>query len=301
MLVIVDPTSDAQPAAQRAIWLAERLGATVELFICDYDQHLAGDRVHDTGTLEAAKRELIDANRRYLRRLARSLETPKAALSVDARWDHPLAEGVIRKIREIEPQLVVKDTHYHSAIKRSVFSNTDWELIQKCPVDLLLVKPRPLSDTPRVVAAVDPVHEHDRSAELDHRILSRAEALCLSTNGEFHIFHAFDRAPAVAAAVATTVAPISNRIHDLTEELETRHRQALSDLLSANSLRTYELHVHQGSPNRLLIALAAQLKADFVVMGAVSRGGSKNAFIGSTAERVLDHLPCDLLIVKPDQ
>jgi len=97
------------------------------------------------------------------------------------------------------------------------------------------------------------------------------------------------------------VAPISNRIHDLTEELETRHRQALSDLLSANSLRTYELHVHQGSPNRLLIALAAQLKADFVVMGAVSRGGSKNAFIGSTAERVLDHLPCDLLIVKPDQ
>ena len=37
LLVIVDLTSDAQPAVERAVWLAERLGATVELFVCDYD------------------------------------------------------------------------------------------------------------------------------------------------------------------------------------------------------------------------------------------------------------------------
>jgi universal stress protein E len=301
VLVIVDPTSDAQPAVDRAVWLAERTGDTVELFICDYDQHLAGERFHVSASFEAAQQSLIDTNLRYLRELTRSIEARNVALSIDARWDHPLAEGIIRKVQEFRPDLVVKDTHYHSAIKRSVFSNTDWELIQNCPVNLLLVKPRSLSDTPNVVAAVDPVHEHDKPAELDRRILAHGEELCLATNGTFHIFHAFDRAPAVAAAVATTVAPISTRIHDLTEALETRHRQALSDLLSANPPETYELHVHQGSPNKLLPALAMQLKADFVVMGAVSRGDSKHAFVGSTAERVLDHLPCDLLIVKPAQ
>jgi universal stress protein E len=35
-------------------------------------------------------------------------------------------------------------------------------------------------------------------------------------------------------------------------------------------------------------------------MGAISRNRWKRLFIGATAERTLDHLPCDLLIVKPD-
>jgi universal stress protein E len=39
--------------------------------------------------------------------------------------------------------------------------------------------------------------------------------------------------------------------------------------------------------------------ADLVVMGAVSRSGLKRVFIGNTAERVLNDLPCDVLVVKP--
>ena len=35
-------------------------------------------------------------------------------------------------------------------------------------------------------------------------------------------------------------------------------------------------------------------------MGAVARNRWKRLFIGATAERTLEHLPCDLLIVKPD-
>jgi universal stress protein E len=42
-----------------------------------------------------------------------------------------------------------------------------------------------------------------------------------------------------------------------------------------------------------------RVRPDIVVMGAVSRGRLKNIFIGNTAERVLDHLPCDVLIPKP--
>jgi universal stress protein E len=41
------------------------------------------------------------------------------------------------------------------------------------------------------------------------------------------------------------------------------------------------------------------LKADIVVMGAISRSGLKRIFIGNTAEAVLDALPCDVLVVKP--
>ena len=40
-------------------------------------------------------------------------------------------------------------------------------------------------------------------------------------------------------------------------------------------------------------------RSDIVVMGAMSRSGLKRMLIGNTAERLLDRLPCDLLIVKP--
>jgi hypothetical protein len=36
-------------------------------------------------------------------------------------------------------------------------------------------------------------------------------------------------------------------------------------------------------------------------MGAVSRSGLKRIFIGNTAQRLLDLLPCDILVVKPRQ
>jgi universal stress protein E len=229
------------------------------------------------------------------------MESRGVAFSVDARWDHPLEEGIGRKVLEVKPYLVVKDTHYHSAIKRSIFSNTDWNLIRNCPAPLLLVKPRAITGKPCVLAAVDPVHEHDKPAALDHQILSRAEELSLAAGGQLHVFHAFDPAPAIAAATTTMMTPISAPVSEVTEELERQHRQAIDDLLEAHSLNAFELHVHQGAPQALLIALAKHIKADFVVMGAVSRGSLKRLFIGSTAERALDHLPCDLLIVKPGQ
>jgi hypothetical protein len=48
-----------------------------------------------------------------------------------------------------------------------------------------------------------------------------------------------------------------------------------------------------------LRAAAAALHAGVVVMGAVSRSGLARLFIGNTAERVLDHVDCDVLVVKP--
>jgi hypothetical protein len=38
-----------------------------------------------------------------------------------------------------------------------------------------------------------------------------------------------------------------------------------------------------------------------VVLGTVGRTGLSAAFLGNTAEQVIDHLRCDLLVLKPEQ
>ena len=46
--------------------------------------------------------------------------------------------------------------------------------------------------------------------------------------------------------------------------------------------------------------MADQLDAAVVVMGAVARNRWKRLFVGATAERTMNQLNCDLLIIKPD-
>jgi nucleotide-binding universal stress UspA family protein len=58
-------------------------------------------------------------------------------------------------------------------------------------------------------------------------------------------------------------------------------------------------HLIPRHPIDAIPELAHQTRCAIVVMGAVSRSGLKSIFIGNTAERVLDSLRCDLLVVKP--
>ena len=40
----------------------------------------------------------------------------------DARWDYPLHDSIVRKSVDYGADIIIKDTHYHSALQRSIFS-----------------------------------------------------------------------------------------------------------------------------------------------------------------------------------
>jgi universal stress protein E len=299
ILVVVDPTAKEHPALDRAAWLAKRLPARLELFICDYDTHLSQNQLFDSASLAKARASLMENHVKRLRALAAPLMADNLEVTVDARWDHPLHDGIVRKTLDAGAALVVKDTHYHSVLKRSIFSNTDWDLIRNCPADLWLVKPQALETPPRFLAAVDPLHERDKPAELDHRILKTAEHIAAAVGAELHVCHAFDVAPVLAVSTDSLTMPISLPIAELTESMRKEHTAAVHGLTDAHAIPLERVHIRQCGARELLVTLTGELNADVVVMGAVSRSGLKRLFLGNTAEEVLDKLPCDLLIVKP--
>ena len=221
------------------------------------------------------------------------------AVTVDAAWDSPLHEGIIRKALASNADLVLKDTHYHTALKRSIFSNTDWNLIRKCPVPLWLVKPRTMRSEPCFVAAIDPVHERDKPAELDDEILSIGAELSVALEGRLEVFHAFDVVSALAVTTGAMSAPLMLPVPELIDAVKTRHADAVNLLTDRYKIARERVHLEQGGTRDRLLALTERLGADVVVMGAVSRRGLARVFIGNTAEDVLDRLGCDLLIVKP--
>lgn len=301
ILVVVDPTADKQPAVERAAWIARATRSRVELFMCAYGRQPFDDGTADAAAVARARTIHIENQLRRLDELARPLTAAGIAVDVDAVCDSPLHESIVRKALTADAGLVLKDTHYHTALRRSIFSNTDWNLIRECPVPLWLVKPRATAAQPCFVAAVDPIHERDKPAELDHLILTIGADLGAALGGRLEVFHAFDVAPVLAVSTGAMAMPLMVPVPELIDNVRERHSAAVYELADSHGIDRSQVHIDLGGTRERLVAVTERLGADVVVMGAVSRKGLARAFIGNTAEDVLDRLSCDLLIVKPPE
>jgi universal stress protein E len=283
ILVVIDPTAEEHPAFDRARQVAGQAGMSIQLFICDYRPHILGATFLDSKRLELAKQSFIAKHLERLDQIAQIGRDRGVDVHAGAAWDRPLFEGIIRQALEIDARYVFKDTHFHAAVSRALFTNTDWRLIQSCPAPLWLVKPGRTFERPAILASVDPMHEHDTTAALDARLLSDAFELAGRLDGTVDVFHAYN--------------PFE-RPEDPGKP-EARHAAALNDLAAQFQVASEHVHLQAGNTTDLLPAMAAEKPCDLVVMGAVSRSRLERAIVGSTAENVLDRLPCDVLVIKP--
>jgi nucleotide-binding universal stress UspA family protein len=135
-------------------------------------------------------------------------------------------------------------------------------LIRKLDFPLWLAKPNHWDNSPIIVAAVDPMHPHDKKGVLTQVIVDTAKSLAEKCGGK------------------------------------DEHRRHLNSLAAKNDIDPNAVHLLPGRTREILPAFARSQDADIVVMGAVARTGLVPRIIGSTAERVLDHVPCDILVVR---
>ena len=300
ILSVIDPTVKEQPGMHRAAWLAGKTGAELELLICYYNEYLSGDRLFDSPSLEKARKEVIGSHSRHLEELAEPLREDGIVVTTSAVWDHPLYEGIVRHVVSSGADIVIKDTHHHSAVTRALLTNTDWNLIRTCPAPLWLVKPIDLEDKPVFIAAIDPMNEHDKPAALDDEILQTSKYIADKVGGQVHAFHSYDPRIAVATATANAYIPVSLPFDEIEQQMHEDHQKRFHEITSFHNIDDDKSHLVAGLTHEELPIVAQELHAAVVVMGAVSRNRWKRLFIGATAERTLEHLPCDLLIIKPD-
>jgi universal stress protein E len=300
VLVIVDPTIAAgeQPAIAKAHALAKRLDAGVELLACDTEysretrmaaQWPRTDNAPPGDTLPAV-----------LNRWAAPLRADGIHVETHAITGDSLHESVLSWMRNSPADLVVKDTHHHSVAKRtfSFMTNTDWNLIRACPLPLLLTKPARWGALPVFAAAVDPGHANDVLAALDHRILDVTATLARRFDAQLHAIHAYFPSTIALAGPGGMPPMVDVSAQALAAEQE-RRRSQIKQLTDEYGIAAANLHVDMGAAAQYIPRVAAECHADLVVMGAIARSGMKRIFIGSTAERVLEALPCDVLVIKP--
>jgi len=219
---------------------------------------------------------------------ARGLE-----ISCSAEWDFPPHAAIVRAATHVRADLIVVQARGRHRLP-ALLGYTDWSLLRDSPIPVLLVKRRRPYRRPRILAAVDPAHAHSKPLALDDAILGEASRLAESFGGSAHVVHSYlSSRPTVMRGVAPGARARADKV------ARDAARAALAGCLEGWEVPETRQHLVPGEPAEAILRTQRSVGAAVVAMGAVSRRGLKGMFIGNTAERLLDELPCDLLVVKP--
>jgi universal stress protein E len=247
--------------------------------------------------LYQAAQDIVEDCKKRLLKLAASPVLRGIQTRSTVTWDYPAAEGIVRQVMKHRPQMLLIESHRHSPLARPFLSNTDWELIRHCPCAVWLSKPSRTRLRGPVVAAVDPLHAHDKPAALDKLILDQALQIAGRPQRVLmcHAYNFASQPPVIDGAIEAYWV--------LSDQERQRYEGMLHDELQKLADRTgipeRNRIVATGDAAFVLPRLVRKHRASLVVMGAVSRSAIRRLFIGNTAERLVDRLDCDVLVVKP--
>ncbi len=300
LVAIRDVSHAPKNELRKAAALARAAHASIELFhAVEAPDPGASWPESLTAAVMQQQRLAIAAKRQHrLEQFARDPSLRGLTVTCTVSWDHPPHEAIIRRAHAGRADLVIAATHHHGLRARLLLRNTDWELIRYCPVPLLLVKSRRPYQRPVVLVAVDPFHAHARPADLDARLLDAGASYARWLRGSLHVFHAY--LPLVSLApVPVGAAPLIAMPPEAEEAHGEQIARSIGQLAARAGVPPARRHLLIGDVATELAAVTRRARVSLVVMGAVSRSALARLFIGNTAERVLERVGCDVLIVKP--
>ena len=300
ILAIIELDNFPKQVAARAAWLAGKHGYDLALVLSDPTVAVLGSSYIVSSAAQDIEDRITATQQQVLDQLAETAKSEGVTTTTEILEDRPAGGAIVAKIEDIAPRFVVKGTHYHSAASRAIFADVDWQLIRRLDRPLWLVKQDGWTTNPKIIAAVDPTHAGDKTGMLDQKIVDAAKTIADFSGGDIHLLHTYQRLEEIGSKAMWTFKPVKLDVEDLQEHMRDEHKAMLNNLATTNGIAADHVHQLPGRADEILPAFARSKKANLVVMGAIARSGLKRRIIGSTAERVLDHLHCDVLIVRAD-
>jgi universal stress protein E len=298
MFAVAAPSGGEASAMSKAVRLTSALDAELELFYCVFDADIARPGRFGSRGVESDIREIVTRRHQQIEHTAERLRAQKIRARSSVRWDYPAYEGIVRQVLWHKPDLLIVQSTRKGTAARLILTHTDFKLIETCPCPLLLIKTaRPYAEV-SMIAAVDPLRARNKPAALDDAIVESAMNMAKALSGKLLLFHArtpwenMVRGTAALRRIPKVGQPDARSAY--CESVDVRVRE-LARRHGVPKARTRDT---DGYVTELLPQLVRAESAEIVAMGAVSRTFLKRAVLGHTAERLLDVLDCDVLIVK---
>jgi nucleotide-binding universal stress UspA family protein len=276
VLLATDLSAQGDRALDRAVVLAKALGARLIAL------HVLEPGASGVSGGAPSWHRLSEDHREWARyRLG--LDLDHAGVQTEIRVESgDAAEQILRTAHLSGCGLVVTGVGRNESLGKLLLGSTVRKLVRQLAVPVLVVKNRPHGPYPHGVVATD------FSPESGHALRAAAD---LMSGTSLALFHACDTALGMPANAAS--APEA-----LQRDLEKEVSGFLDNLGQLPAGVPASTVIQYGEPETLLSEHVFQTRCDLVVAGAQRMTGIMGAMVGSVAERLLEALPSDVMLVR---
>ncbi|BFM13719.1 universal stress protein UspE [Simiduia litorea] len=279
LLVVIDPLTDDQMALGRAVKLALEINASLHLFCCTY---LSEDELLEYSSRKDAKHSQVQETKDWLQELAQPIKNQGLEVSCEVVWNQRWEMMVAQAAGRVDATLIVKSSFQHSALSRKFKHTSDFYLMRAAPCPVLLVKSDEAWQNSIILAAVS-LNEHEPEHDvLNNRILTQAQRLAKATGFELHLVSAIEKTPNFV------------KLFHLLEHSEAPDQQLAAERFGIPSAN---MHLREGKAKAVITDLTQELHADLLVIGTAARAGVQATLVGNTAEKILDKVETDVMVV----
>ena len=242
--------------------------------------------------------QLVQKSERRLKELAAERIPSDIPMNTLVQQGPPF-ETIVSSARAHEIDMIVASTHGHTGVKRVLFGSTAERIVQHAPCPVLVVREREhefLGDMPRtnhrainlkrILVPID-------FSECSRKAIEYGVAFAGEFKSEILCLHAIEIPYGTGEAGIVLETEAFNK--RLREEAE---QQAVVFLQNQAASPSQECAIKLGTPYREIIRMADEREIDLIIVGTHGRSGIRHFLLGSTAERVVRHAHCPVLVVR---
>lgn len=191
--------------------------------------------------------------------------------------------------------LIVIGTHGHTALKHLWLGSTTENVVRHAPCPVLTVRDQPI---PIFMPGINPIRARrilipTDFSELSLRAVETAVALAKRFHAEVDLVHVLEPPPYPEFGYAH----IPMKENGLREAADAHFKKLLERVPGLEHMVKYT-PVRTGNAPYEIVQTAQQLNSDMIVIGTHGRTGLKRLALGSTAEKVVRHAHCPVLVLR---
>jgi len=290
ILVPVDFSDKSSDAIAYAAGIAASYGARMELFhVVEPFPHV--EELSLPSTVAELNHRHVDAAREELSKLAARHIPVEVKYTVKVVLGE-VDEEILRESAAWNTDLLVLNTHGFTGIKELFMGGTAEKLVRhaRCPVLVVRRRGRSRPSPARMKRLLVPLDfsEHSRKALRYARHFAQhfGASIDLVSAVEPMMYYEGLTVPTVTAEGAGTV------VAEAGEALRRIGEKEFGDNIKWTAL------VRMGSAHHEVVETARDRKTDLLVITTHGRTGLKHFLLGSTAEQIVRHAPCPVLVVR---
>jgi len=260
ILAIINPTQDNKKLINRLCRIAQVEQASVEAYCCMY----SGAKTHDLPSLMAAETRRFEL---WMDEIVAPVRAAGIKVDVKIEWNEEWQSAVEQACADTDCDLIIRENIHTGTLKDS-----NRKIIRSSRVPVLFVSSETPVQSGNILAALKLYHPDEAHARLNDSILRFARAI-----------------QQISPDIIIHAGTCNSGWEDILNP---------SDISRKTGLDRGQCHFEQDDPDKGIATIAEKINAEMILIGAVPPESLKGRLLGTTAEKLLIHSNCDVIVVS---